>query len=307
MSLVSRKFNSLVRSPHAWRIAFARFFPGEDAIDAPAQLNRRGSDQETREGLRSEQRLFTRLTALASWRSEYILRTNLLRSLGRGKPTQLALGRGASSRSNSAANNANAVVTYSSQLFATVNHLHAIFSNGKKSPRFIHGTDETGSASTSDPNIGKIDAWGLGDPQVLPQFADLFIGEVPYGNGDGPAGQPNCMDVSQPFGMVCGEGFPGGHTYFRSSEEQRGRFLSQPTDLSDHKSGIPKIPGANEAISAVWIAKSTSIPTLSDGLVGVLTGSTLGVVTAYSLGADTPHGRRIGRGQLTSKWVLSPG
>jgi hypothetical protein len=192
-------------------------------------------------------------------------------------------------------------------MFATVNHIHAIFSNGKKSPRFIHGTDETGSACTSDPNIGKIDNWGLSDPQALPQFADLFIGDQPYGEGNGPAGLPNSMDLSQPFGMVYGQGFPGGSTYFRSSEEMRGRFLSPPTILADYEKGIPNVPTPTEAISAVWIAKSNSVPTTTDGLVGIMTGSTLGVVTAYSLGADTPHGRRIGRGQMTVQWVLSPG
>ncbi|KAF4626753.1 hypothetical protein G7Y89_g11404 [Cudoniella acicularis] len=307
VSTVSKRFYSLVTTPHAWRIAFSRFFPGQDAIDAPIHTNRRGSDQEAREQLRSEQRVFTRLTALASWRSEYILRTRLLRSLGRGKPAQIAPGHGASSRSNSAANNANAVVTYSSQLFATINHIQAVFNNGKKSPRFIHGTDETGSACTSDPNIGKIDNWGLSDPQALPQFADLFVGDLPYGEGEGPAGLPNSMDLSQPFGMVYGEGFPGGQTYFRSSEEMRGRFISQPNDIIDHECGIPAIPGLTEAMSAVWIAKSSAVPLATDGLIGIMAGSTLGVVTAYSLGADTPHGRRIPKGQVTAKWVLSPG
>ena len=247
------------------------------------------------------------MTALASWRSEYILRTRLLRSLGRGKPAQIAPGHGASSRSNSAANNANAVVTYSSQLFATVNHIHAVFGSGRKSPRFIHGTDETGTACTSDPNIGKIDNWGLSDPQALPQFSELFVGDQPYGEGDGPAGLPNTMDVSQPYGMIYGEGFPGGQAYFRSSEEMRGRFLSLPSDVTVPEAGIPKVPGLIEAISAVWIAKSPFVPNMTDGLVGVLTGSTLGVVTAYSLGADTTSGRRITKGQMTAKWVLSPG
>lgn len=307
VSTVSRRFYSLVTTPHAWRTAFSRFFPGQDAIEVPVVTNRRGSDLEAREQLRSETRLFTRLTALASWRSEYILRTRLLRSLGRGKPAQIAPGHGASSRTNSAANNANAVVTYSSQLFATVNHIHAVFGSGKKSPRFIHGTDETGTACTSDPNIGKIDNWGLSDPQALPQFSELFIGDQPYGEGDGPAGLPNTMDVSQPYGMIYGEGFPGGQAYFRSSEEMRGRFLSQPSDITAPEAGIPKVPGLVEAISAVWIAKSSSVPLMTDGLVGIVTGSTLGVVTAYSLGADTTSGRRITKGQMTAKWVLSPG
>ena len=309
VSLVSRRFHSLVTTPHAWRIAFSRFFPGQvDAEDSVTALaNRRGSDQEAHNELRSEQRFFTRLTALASWRSEYILRTRLLRSLEKGKPSQIAPGRGASSRANSAANNANAVVTYNSQMFATINHIHAVFGTGKKSPRFMHGTDETGTACTSDPNIGKVDNWGLTDPQALPQFSDIFAGDQPYGNGNGPAGLPNCMDLSQPFGMVYGEGFPGGQAYFRPTEEMRGRFLNQPVNLADHQSGIPKIPDLTEAISAVWIAKTKSVPSMTDGLIGIMTGSTLGVITAYSLGADTANGHRIGKGQLTAKWVLSPG
>ncbi|TVY27283.1 F-box/WD repeat-containing protein [Lachnellula hyalina] len=301
ISSVSKRFYSLVTTPHAWRIAFSRFFPGQDAL-----VNTNYAE-EGREQLRSEQRVFTRLTGLASWRSEYILRTRLLRSLGRGKPAQIAPGHGASSRSNSAANNANAVITYNSQLFATINHIHGIFGSGKKATRFVHGTDESGSACTSDPNIGKIDNWGLSDPQALPQFADLFVGDEPYGAGDGPVGLPNSMDVSQPFGMVYGEGFPGGQTYFRSSEEMRGRFISQPNDVPDAQAGIPTIPGLTEAISAVWVAKSAAVPSATDGLVGILTGSTLGMVTSYSLGAETPHGRRIQRGQVTAKWVLSPG
>lgn len=309
VSLVSRQFYNLVTTPHAWRIAFSRFFPGQDAVieDQHIQRHARGLEKETSDPFRSEQRFFTRLTALASWRSEYILRTRLLRSLTRGKPSQIAPGHGASSRTNSAANNANAVVTYSSQLFATINHIHAVFSTGKKSPRFIHGTDETGSACTSDPNIGKIDNWGSSDPQALPQFSDLFVGDLPYGDGEGPAGLPNCMDVSQPFGMIYGEGFPGGQAYFRSSEEMRGRFLSQPVDLVDHQSGIPRIPSLTEAISAVRISKSNCIPSMTSGLVGIMTGSTLGIVTSYSLGAETSFGRRVAKGQITARWVLSPG
>jgi len=171
----------------------------------------------------------------------------------------------------------------------------------------MHGTDETGSACTSDPNIGKIDNWGLSDPQALPQFADLFVGDEPYGMGEGPVGLPNCMDVSVPFGMVYGEGFPGGQTYFRSSEEMRGRFISRANDEPDAQAGIPTVPGLTEAVSAVWIAKSGNVPQATNGLVGLMTGSSLGIVTSYSLGADTSHGRRIARGQVTAKWVLSPG
>ncbi|KAG9247695.1 putative F-box/WD repeat-containing protein pof10 [Calycina marina] len=302
VTLVSHRFYELVTTPHAWRTAFSRFFPGQDSTSEAIE------EQNGREILRSERRYFTRLTALASWRSEYILRTRLLRSLGRGKPSKVETGHGASSRSNSAANNANAVVTYSSQLFSTINHIHAVFNTGNKATRFIHGTHETGSACTSDPSIGKIDNWGLSDPQALLQFSELFVGDAPYGMGDGPAGLPNSMDVSQPYGMIYGEGFPGGNTYFRSTEEMRGRFLGvQSEPLIDHGSGIPRIPRLTEATSSVWIAKCNNVPLTTNGLVGMISGSTLGVVSAYSLGADTPHGRRIQRGQLTSRWVVCPG
>ena len=32
ISLVSRRFHTLVTTPHAWRIAFSRFFPGPEAL-----------------------------------------------------------------------------------------------------------------------------------------------------------------------------------------------------------------------------------------------------------------------------------
>jgi hypothetical protein len=307
---VSRRFYNLVTTPHAWRVAFSRFFPGQDAVEhrSASRANDLDLGQDTRSFLRSEQRFFSRLTAMASWRSEYILRTRLLRSLIRGKPAQIAPGHGASSRPNSAANNANAVVTYNSQLFATISHMHAVFNTGKKSPRFIHGTDESGTACTSDPNIGKIDNWGLSDPQSLPQFADLFPGDQPYGLGEGLfVGVPNVMDVSQPYGMVYGEGFPGGQTYFRSSDEMRGRFLANSNEYFNHELGIPKVSGRSEAICAAWIAKSPNVPSTTDGLIGIMTGSSYGIVTAYSLGADNLRETRLSKGEVTVKWMLSPG
>ncbi|KAA8571035.1 hypothetical protein EYC84_000401 [Monilinia fructicola] len=258
VSLVSRRFYNLVTTPHAWRVAFSRFFPGEDVTEALPTTSACNSDDDERERFR-EQRFFTRLTGLASWRSEYVIRTRLLRSLGRGKPAQGGEN-GGSNRPNGVGNTS-AVTTYTSELFTSINHIHGVFGQGKKFPRFIHGTDETGSAGSSDPRLGKIDRWGLNDPQALPQFVDLFAGEVPYGLGDGPAGLPNVMDLSQPFGMVYGEGFPGGSAYYRTANEIRGRFLAHsPPSLADAESGIPTIPPLTEAISAIWIAKSMSVP-----------------------------------------------
>lgn len=257
-----------------------------------------------------QRRVFTRLTALASWRSEYILRTRLLRSLGRGKPAQ-DHSQGSSGQSRSGpGHNGNAQTTYNSNLSTTVNHIQATFGTGlnKRLPRFIHGADEVGLACSSDPSNGKVDHWGFGDPHLFLQFADRFPGETEYGLGAGDVvGVPNSMDISQIYGMVYAEGWPGGVVYYRSTEEQRGRQLATSLDISMPELGIPKIDGDKESLCSVWIAKTSSVPTLTEGLVGIMSGSSYGVVTAYSLGTNTIQERRLERGEITARWILSPG
>ncbi|OMP86241.1 hypothetical protein BK809_0003411 [Diplodia seriata] len=305
VALVSHRFHSLVTTPHAWRVAFARYFPGPDSITIGADYVAEDDDQEN---LRSDRRAFARLTTLASWRSEYILRTRLLRSLGRGKPMALST-QSANSRSN-AHQTPQAIIMYNSQLFTTVNHLHATFGSGfnKRLPLFIHGANDIGMASSSDPSAGKADGWGLSDPQLFLQFFERFPGEAQWGLGTGNlVGNPNVMDVSQPYGMVHGEGSPGGSIYHRSTEEMRGRFLALSMELSSPELGIPRLLVSTEAISSVWIAKTASVPTLSEGLIGMLCGSSSGVVSAYSLGTNGLQDSRLGRGELTARWVLSPG
>jgi hypothetical protein len=304
---VSRRFHELVTTPHAWRSAFARLFLGSDSIDALE----RDIDDESDVVVRSERRAFTRLTSLASWRSEYILRTRLLRSLERGKPVQTIASPHASRSGQS--HTAQSAFRYGSHLTHPVNHLHATFGSGlnKRMPRFIHASDDIGTASSSDPYIGKIDAWGSGDPQMFLQFYERFPGDSQYGLGPGEIiGVPNVMDVSQPYGMIHGEGSPAGMVYYRSTEEKRGRFLPFSSSMSSPELGIPRISSTNEAICAVWIAKSTVIPSMTDGLIGMLSGSSLGVLTSYSVGATTTgnnRDQRFGRGEMTARWVLSPG
>lgn len=304
---VSKRFHELVTTPHAWRSAFARLFLGSDSIDALE----RDSDDESETVVRSERRVFTRLTALASWRSEYILRTRLLRSLERGKPVQ-AIASPHASRSGQS-HTAQSTFRYGSHLTHPVTHIHATFGTGlnKRMPRFIHAADDIGTASSSDPYIGKIDPWGFGDPQMFLQFYERFPGDAQYGLGPGEiVGVPNVMDVSQPYGMIHGEGSPSGMVYYRSTEEKRGRFLPMSSAMSVPESGIPRISSANEAICSVWIAKSTAIPSMTEGLVGMLSGSSLGILSSYSVGA-TANGntrdQRFGRGEMTARWVLSPG
>ena len=295
-------------TPHAWRIAFSRYFPGSDSLE----ISDAGTDvsSDGQETFSSEKRVFTRLTTFASWRSEYILRTRLLRSLARGKPAIFeGLGTSGASRS-SPGHSGNAQITYNSMLFTTVNHLHASFGTGlnKRLPRFIHGADETGSASSSDPNNGKVDKWGFLDPQSFLQFVDRFPGDSQYGLGAGDiVGLPNSMDVSQPYGMAYAEGFPGGSIYFRSTEEQRGSALASSRPYSKPEYGIPRLDSAKEAMCSIWIAKNSNVPTLSEGLIGIISGSSSGVVTAYSLGTTNVGDRRIERGEVTARWMLSPG
>lgn len=309
VSQVSRRFHALVTSPHAWRIAFARYFPGQDASDdgTVSPVNRPGPESQAQDEIRAEQRYFARLTKSASWRSEYILRTKLLRCLARGKPQQIARAQG--SRSSNASSNSTAVITYNSHLFTTINHIDARFGDKDKPPHFIHGSDEYGHASVSDLGTGRVDSWIPATLQTLPsQFTELYPGEASYGLGDGSiVGVPNVMDVSEPFGMVYGGGYPGGLLYFRSYGEQLGRFLKQIGEYSEYPPHLPKVPSGSDSMTAVWIAKSWAVPSMTKGLVGIVTGSSSGVVTAYSLGLDRIEAPRLGRGEMTCRWVVSPG
>lgn len=202
-------------------------------------------------------------------------------------------------------------IHYNSHLLTTINHIHGAFGHNKRGPRFIHGADDVGTCTSSNPSTAKIDAWGTNDPHSFLQFVERFPGDAQYGLGPGEVvGVPNPMDVSQPYGMIVGEGSPGGMTYFRSTEELRGRFLQFSSAMSIPELGIPRIPSSIESITSVWIAKSNSISSLSDGLIGLLSGSSLGVLTAYSIGSATGNSsreQRFNRGEMTARWVLSPG
>ncbi|CAI6342143.1 unnamed protein product [Periconia digitata] len=304
VSLVSKRFHELVTTPHAWREAFIRYFPG------PASLmdeSAREAMQEKGEYIHTDKRYFTRLTALATWRSEYILRTRLLRSLVRGKPMQLPSAHAA--RSGQSQPNA-PIVEYNAQTFSLIKHIHATFGStlNKRVPRLIHGAVDVGLATTSDGAAGKVDSWGLSDPNFYAQFTERFPGEAEWGLGSGEIiGCPNVMDVSSPYGMLYGQGSPEGSSYYRATDEQRGRFVGETTDFAMHDAGIPQLGIDGGAICCTWVAKSSTIPSLSEGVIGLLTGSAAGVVTACSLGTDGLRGIRLQRGELTARWVLSPG
>ncbi len=175
------------------------------------------------------------------------MRTRLLRSVARGKPGANS-GIGPSVRSGQNLKKSGAVLTYNSKLPWIITNVHAVFSAvGKKPPRVLHGSAEMGVGSTSDPTVGKVEKWGLDDPNFFSQLDEVVPNLEPYGVGEGPAAMPNIMDVSSTYGLVGGEGFPGGRVFFRGTDERRGRYLWQDTPIIDMTPEIPKIPELTEA------------------------------------------------------------
>lgn len=310
VALVSKRFYALVTTPHAWRMAFQRYFPGQDALSATGGSAGGVQGEDDAEFIRSEIRQFARLTAHASWRSEYLLRTRLLRSLARGKPgagSGSGTGAGGSARIAQSGKKAGAVLTYNSKLPSMVTNIHATFtSTAKKPPRVLHAAADVCVGSASDPTNGRVEKWGLDDPFAFAQLIEVVPQILPYGVGEGPAAVPNVMDVSQPYGMVGGEGFPGGRVFYRPTGEFRGKYLGQEHSAVDAHPDIPKIPELSEGICSVWVAKSPLVPSLTQSMVGIMVGSSLGVVTTYALGHD-PSGPRYSSGEITARWVLSPG
>ena len=304
-SLLSRRFHALVTLPHAWRIAFARFFPGAESLTRMGQAAITSKE----DSVFSDRRVFARLTGLASWRTEYILRTLMLQSLDKGKPFANTGPHAHNNPTFDFTQSRNGQFTYEAKLNSVVTHLNGNFGTevDKKPPRFIHGAIEVGCCSMSDPRFGKIDRWGTTDSQRFSQFSEQFVGDAEYGLGSGNVvGVPNSMDVSQPYGMVYAEGYPGGLVYYRSLEEQRGRTLTSSHGTAISELGIPYLR-EQETICSVWIAKNSSIPEISNGLIGILTGSSHGIVSSYSLGTNGLRERRIERGEITARWMISPG
>lgn len=307
IALLSKRFYALVTTPHTWRMAFLRYFTGQSFRESSHPVA--SSDTSVLSPVRPDTRHFCRLTALATWRSEYILRTRLLRSLARGKPdlthgsnTPSPGGNNASGRKQAA------ILTYSSRLPGLVTNIHAVFSTGKKSPRAILGASSIGAATLSDPSSGKTDKWVLEPPVAGAQSIDQFPHVVPYGVGTGPAASPNVMEVSLPYGMILGEGLPGGRAFFRAINGASGRYLGVGDDIVNPCPAIPKVPQALEAISCLWLAKSNAVPAATLSMCGIFTGSTLGIVTAYALdGGDSGGPRKYGDGDMSARWLLSPG
>lgn len=204
-----------------------------------------------------------------------------------------------------------ATLTFGSRLPLGIDRLDAKFglSLEKNFPRFIHGTSNNANVSSSDKR-GKVDSWGLLARGLFQEFTDIYPEQMAWGQGAGEmVGTPNSMDVSQPYGSIFGSGMPGGPVYFFSVEEKRGRILDPFIhDFANATLGVPRMNVQTPCTSSVWIAKTPAIPTMTRGLIGMLAGTSSGIVTAYSLGMiGLPRGDKLGRGELTVRWMLSPG
>ena len=301
VKLVSRRFCALVNSPHAWMNAFARYFTSTEALKSTADTSLT-KQQEPSSHL--DRRSFSRLTPNASWRTEYLIRTRLLRCLSRGRPSLPF-----ASPCPGKPGRGSATFTYNSRLRMGCSSLHADFGSlfDKRKPQFIHGLDATGSVTSSD-RKGKFDSWGFIDRVAFRHFSEVYPGYAQWGLGPTDIiGIPNVMDVSQPHGMVYGEGTPGGFVFHLASDERHGRYLAPFLNIGYPELGIPKIHQDHQCICSVWIAKSSSLSRMSRGAIGILAGSSSGVVSAFSFGSTVHRDNRFERGQLTARWLLSPG
>lgn len=166
-ALISRRFNSLVTSPHAWRSAFSRYFPS-----SVANLPSPDGHESAAFSSSQERRFFTRLSGSDgngnSWRKEYILRTRLLRSLAKGKAnisTNFTTGTNHNYHGS-------VVITYPAATGSwSVSHIVANFT--PRGVRLLHSSVHTpGVVSASDPTIGKTH---FIDPCLSCRLAKLLV------------------------------------------------------------------------------------------------------------------------------------
>ena len=296
---VSRRFYTLVTSPTAWSNAFAKYFPGPESLHPDVSR-----DEDDRAGniFHTEARVFTRLSASVSWSSEYLSRTRLLRALVRGRPS-LPFAAPCPGKPGKGS----ATFTFSSRIWRGCTTLDADFGSifDKRKPQFVHGSALSGSVTSSD-RRGKFDAWGFSDSVFFRHFHEIHPGTAPFGLDAGTCvGLPNMMEVSQQHGMLYGEGTPGGSVHFLGGGEKHTRILTAYTGISNRNQGIPTLSSDTQCPTSLWIARSASMPRITQGMIGILVGSSNGILTAYSLG---PQGsQRYERGEMTARWALSPG
>jgi hypothetical protein len=320
LSRVARRFHYLVMDPHAWRLGFAKFFPGHHSIYGS---RRREQDQHSmRREVKAERRQFTRLTLSGTWMREYMIRTQLLRSLARGKPllsdkqrkmtpsTSSPRSRRAAQAAGDLADGGSSLAMYHTHLRGSVTHMDASFARPSHigRPGLIHASTDLGlSVTLSNP-----DGWTGGRKELFTSTAASFAARFPlaqpYGLGAGEiVGGPAVMDVSQLYGFIHSENVPfGGSTVF-GSVGPRANVLDISDRSEPRSSTLPMITQDMANQTAVWIAKTRAIPALTNGLVGMMTGSSVGILTAYCCSHDKVTSPYVSPGQKTARWALCPG
>ncbi|EPS43332.1 hypothetical protein H072_2645 [Dactylellina haptotyla CBS 200.50] len=236
VSYVSRRFHALVTSPHAWKDAFSRYFPQHNT--------HAGSDVYP-----STTRYFTRLSNMGTHRSEYILRTQLLRSLKRGRPYVHS-----GIKPSSSHNSSNfSMITYNPKLHeSTVTHLHADFSRN----RVIAASQYTGLYSYSDPRTGYVEVDQRGHPGYS-SFGLQYISHEGIG----------AIDVSEPKGQIIGDARDSFPSFF---VERASSTLAPLRFINEH--------GPNASITCIWLAKKDTIINTSGHRIASASGSSKGVV-----------------------------
>lgn len=287
----SKALHVLFQGDYVWRAAFNVIFPSPTTRTLTASASTAAP---------SRRRDFANLTSPATWRSEYVLRTRLLHSIARAKPTN-------SDASTLSPKSPRAgpvpISSYNTRLQSTVDCLRASFGDrfATRGLRFIHGSSADGSVSLSDP-INGVHDWARTYHQFdLQAFADNQAFDALYGLGTGDSViVPNVMDVSEHYGAIFGLGCPPGLLCYSPSRQQCRYQLQRPSAISLPSHGIPRI-AESDPVCSIWIAKNPIIPVLSKGLVGIMSGSANGAVTAHSNeDAACPCA-------VTARWLLSPG
>lgn len=301
VKLVSRRLYSLVNSPHAWISAFSQYFPGPRILKRDFSVIRANDDDDS---LVTEKRAFTRLSAVPSWTGEYLLRTKLLRCLIRGRPSLPLV-----APSQGKLHKGYAIFTYASKV-GIITTMGAKFGlmGDKRLPQYMHGSALNGAVSLSD-RRGELAGWGLRQTDTnIRSFTDLYPGSTPWGLGAGDVvGMPNLMEVSTENGMLYAEAFPDGLITFLPTNEKRVKYLSPFLGIANHDQNIPRISQDVDTTCSIWLAKTLNVSRTTKGLVGILCGSSSGVVSAYSLGTPGGRDQRLDKGELTARWLLTPG
>ncbi|RPA77081.1 hypothetical protein BJ508DRAFT_364682 [Ascobolus immersus RN42] len=294
LALVSRRFSSLVASPYVWRSAFLRFFPGAASEDSGTLT------------IGPDRRYFSCLTPNSTWKKEYLLRTTLLRSFAKGKALDM------SARSVKAPKGSQSLmITYDARC-NNITHISVKFPNAaepggaKALPRLYAGSTFSDRVTISDYTIGKKERALWDTPGFYPPE---FHTCIPGANSDYFC--PNSlgtgvMDLSEGIGWVLGETIPNGRLFVfahcldgdNTSMALHGHRVARPLQLSDgdYLNGN----GLDAGISSVWIAKSRRAGTIldtSEGKIGVLSGSSKGCLSVFSL----PQGLEM----LDHEWNLA--